>query len=85
MKETLTIHAIRTGENMMLSEREFSELLRKVRQIEPVKVIETEAEVMETEEDRRAYLEGMKELEQNRTIGFNEVRQSWLLGKSADV
>ncbi|GEM_PF-3324926 len=80
-----TIHTVRTGSHLLLSEKEFSHLLQKARQIEPIEVVETQAGVIETEEDRQAYLEGMKDLEQDKIIDFNELKSSWLLGKSADV
>lgn len=75
----LTIHTVRIGNRLVLSEKEFSDLLQKARQTEPVEVVQTEAEVIETEADRQAYIEGMKELRQNKTIDFNDLKSSWLI------
>ncbi|QTA88182.1 hypothetical protein [Desulfonema magnum] len=73
-----TIHAIRTGNRVVLSEKEFSEILERLRQIQPTRVIETGAEVIETEEDRQAYLEGVKELENGEAVDFDELKSCWL-------
>ena len=80
------IHAIRNGKNqVLLSEKEFSEIVEKLRQIQPIKVIEIESEFIETQEDHQAYIEAMKELKQGETVDFDELKLSWLSGESANV
>ncbi len=79
----LTIHAIRTENQVVLSEKEFFELVQNARQLQPVEIVETE--VVESEEDFQAYVEGMKELEQNETLDFDDLKSSWLNGKPANV
>lgn len=80
------IHAIRNGKNqVLLSEKEFSEIVEKLRQIQPVHIIETEAELIETQEDHLGYLEAMEELERGEALDFDELKLSWLSGESADV
>jgi hypothetical protein len=80
------IHAVRNGnDQILLSEKEFSEILQKLRQLQPVKVIETQAEVIETQEDRQAYLKAMEELAQGETLDFDNLKLSWLAGESANV
>jgi hypothetical protein len=81
----LTIHAVRTGNQIILSEKDFLKLIQNARRIEPVKIIETETEIIETAEDRQAYIEAIEDLEQGNTLDFNDLKSSWCLGKSADV
>ena len=81
----LTIHALRKGRQVILSEEEFSLLIESVLEIQSVEVIERTPGEIETEEDRLAYLEAMQELEQGDVTDFDEVKSSWLRGESADV
>jgi len=81
----LTIHPVRTGDYVILSEQEFSLLVQTLLKTQPVEVIEKYADDIETEEERLMYAEAIEELEQGKTIDFDMVKDFWLRGESADA
>ena len=66
----LTIHAVRTGDQVLLSQDEFTLLIQKVLEIQPVNVVEDVADDEMTEDDLRAYYEAKAEFETRRGKNF---------------
>ncbi len=79
------IHPIRKGNYILLPEREFSTLIYEISRIKPVELIEDQTEVYETEEDRQAYAEAIRDLECGNVSDFDKLKSAWLKGQSADV
>lgn len=61
----LTIHAVRTGHQVLISQDEFTLLIQKVLEIQPV-IVEEVADDEMTEDDLRAYYEAKAEGEKLR-------------------
>ncbi len=79
------IHPIRKGNYILLPEQEFSTLIHEIRRIKPVEIIEDETEVYETEEDRHAYAEALRDLKCGDVSDFDILKSAWMMGQSADV
>jgi len=81
----LTLHAKKIKKNVVIPDSEFSKLIENYRKFEPIEVIEDDAPDYLTEEELREHDEAMEELERGETINFNDVKDRWLEGKSANV
>ena len=81
----LTIHAVRTGDQVLISQDEFTLLIQKVLEIQPVNVIEEVADDEMTDDDLRAYYEAKAEFERGESIDFETVKGAWGRGEVAHV
>ncbi len=81
----LTIHAVRTGHQVLLSQDEFTLLIQKVLEIQPVNVVEEISDDEMTEDDLRAYYEAKAEFERGESIDFKAVKGAWGRGEVAHV
>ncbi|MEZ4525966.1 MAG: hypothetical protein R2941_08625 [Desulfobacterales bacterium] len=81
----LVIHPVRKGKYILIPDHEFSALIQKLCLTKSVEIIEEETEIYETEEDRRAYAEGIRDLKCGNVSDFDMLKQAWLRGEPADV
>lgn len=81
----LTIHTMRTGNQIIVPQDEFVILIQKVLEIQPVNVVEQVADDEMTEDDLRAYYEAKAEFERREAVEFDAIKDAWLRGEVAHV
>lgn len=81
----LTIHALRTGKDVIMPEEEFTCLMQQILTIQPVNLIERALDDVETEEDRKVYRDAIQEFERGESVAFETVKSFWLQGNPAHV
>ncbi len=81
----LTIHTMRTGKQIIISQDEFVMLIEKVLEIQPVEVLEEIADDEATEDDIQVYYEAKKEFERGESVNFDLIKGAWLTGEIAHV
>ena len=67
----LNLHTIQTKTKITLLEEEFFQLIKKIRKIEPVEIIDEDPDYL-TEEEMKARTKALKDLEIGETVSFED-------------
>ena len=67
----LTLHTTQTKTKITLLKEEFFQLIKKIRKIEPVEIIDEDPDYL-TEEEMEARTEALKQLEKGETVSFED-------------
>ena len=67
----LTLHTTQTKTKIIILKDEFFQLIKKIRKIEPVEIIDEDPDYL-TEEEMKVRTEALKELEKGETVSFED-------------
>ena len=81
----LTIHAKERKNNVILLKKEFDMLLEQIGKIHKIRIITDSDSDCLTEQELEELRIAEAEFEEGGTISFDDVREKWLMGESADV